>query len=204
MNLFLVSRRMHNEAYRVFYTQTIRLFPKHGRFFNTKKPLLARLPPRYRNVITTVELRLGPGWSKPPKCQNAWEPALGLVDCTNLRLLKIFVECDPSDSVFTGFRGRDADEQTYKWFCVDLLQGILAQVPSLLAVEIDAYPGVKQDAPLVTALRRQIEEAGKLLVWGPLREWDKDAPGLKLNGLEDAMKSMGLSTEAPRVVEVHA
>ncbi|KAI7166098.1 hypothetical protein KC318_g21395, partial [Hortaea werneckii] len=38
--LFLVSRRMHEEAYRVFYAQPLRLFPVHGRFFYTKKPLL--------------------------------------------------------------------------------------------------------------------------------------------------------------------
>ena len=39
--------------------------------------------------------------------------------------------------------------------------GILAQVPSLETVEIDAYPGVKKDAPLVMALRRRIEEYEK-------------------------------------------
>ena len=201
--LFLVSRRMHEEAYRVFYAQPLRLFPYHGRFFHTKKPLLRRLPIRYRNVINTMELRLGPGWSSPPKCQNT-QPTLGLKDCTSLRTLKVFVECDVSDSVFTGFHGKNATEETYKWFCVDLLCGILEQVPALETVEIDAYPGVKKDAPLVAALKRKIEEANKRFVWGPLRGWEKDNDEPGLIGLEGAMASMGISSTVPRVIEIQA
>ena len=146
---------MHEEAYPVFYSQPMRLFPASGsRFFNTKKPLLSRLPSHYRSVVTTLELRFGPGWNKPPLGQNT-NPSLGLADCTSLRTLKIFVEIDPSDSIFTGFRGKHATEETYKWFCVDLLRGILDQVPSLETVEIDAFPSVKKEAPLVTLFRRQ-------------------------------------------------
>lgn len=201
--LFLVSRRMHEEAYRVFYSQPLRLFPLHGRFFHDKQALLARLPPRYRAAINTVELRLGPGWTKPPRCQHV-KPSLGLGDCTNLRTLKIFVEIDTSDNVFMGFRGKGATEDTYKWFCLDLLRGILEQVPSLETVEIDAFPGVKKDAPLVLALKRKVEDAGKRLAWGPLREWEKgpDEPGLI--GLEKAMAGMGLGDAAPNVVAVQA
>lgn len=200
---------MHDEAYPVFYSQPIRLFPTHGRFFHTKYPLLARLPAHYRSVVTTLELRLGPGWSNPPRCQNT-NPSLGLGDCTSLRTLKIFVECDPSDSIFTGFRGKNATEETYKWFCIDLLRGILDQAPSLVTVEIDAYPAVKKEAPLVMALRRKIEEKGKRLVWGPLRGWEKEGDEPGLIGLEKALAGMGISdaptTTAPvgRIVEVHA
>lgn len=202
--LFLVSHRMHEEAYRVFYSQTLRLYPhhKHGRLFYTKKPLLARLPPRYRNAVNSVELRLGPGWSKPPACQNT-NASLGLADCTNMRILKIMVELDPSDSFFAGFRGPNANESTYKWFCVDLLRGILEQVPSLETVEIDAFPGVKKDSPLVVALQRKITEARLRLVWGPLRGWEKDGGEPGDIGLEKAMAGMGLGG-TPRVVEVQA
>ena len=129
--LFLASRRLHDESHRVFYAQPLRLFPFHGRFFHTKKPLLSRLPPRYRACLHALELRLGPGWSDPPKCQNTRSPTLGLEDCVNLRVLKIFVECDPSEEVFQGFRGKNATEETYKWFCVELLQGLFERVPSL-------------------------------------------------------------------------
>lgn len=202
LSLFLVSRRMHEEAYPVFYSQTLRLYPYHGRFFHTKKPLLARLPSHYRNAVKTVELRLGPGWSKPPACQNT-NDTLGLTDCTHMRLLKIFVELDPSDSIFTGYRGKNATEETYKWFCVDLLLGIIEQVPSLETVEIDAYPGVKKDAPLVMALQKTVADVQLRLTWGPLRGWEKaqDEPGLI--GLEKAMAGMGLG-DTPRVVEVRA
>lgn len=202
LGLFLVSKRMHEEAYRVFYSQTLHIFPMHGRFHHTKKPLLARLPPRYRNAITTLDLRLGPSWSKPPRCQNTSE-ALGLQDCTSVRTLKIFVEIDPSDSIFNGFRGLYATEETYKWFCVDLLHGIFAQIPSLETVELDAYPSVKKDGPLITALRMKIEDAGLRLLWGPLRGWEKstDEPGEI--GLERAMAGLGLGT-LPSMIQAHA
>lgn len=204
LSLFLVSRRMHNEAYPVFYGQTIRIFPHHdhGRFFHTKKPLLARLPPHYRSAIVSMELRLGPGWSKPPKCQNAGD-ALGLRDCTSLRVLKILVEIDPSEAVFNGFRGKNATEDTYKLFCVDLLSQIVEQVPSLETVELDAYPGVRKEAPLVMALRRTTNKSGKRFVWGPQRGWEKDSDEPGSIGLENVMAGMGIS-DAPRIVEVEA
>lgn len=201
--VFLVSRRMHEEAYRVFYSQPMRLYPVHGRFFHDKQALIERLPPRYRAAVNTVELRLGPGWSKPPRCQHV-KPSLGLTDCTNLRTLKVFVECDPSDNVFAGFRGKGATEDTYKWFCLDLLHGILAQLPSLETVEIDAFPGVKKDAPLVLALKRKVEEGRKRLTWGPLRGWEKGADEPGLIGLEKAMAGMGLADVAPNVIAVQA
>ena len=66
--LFMVSRQIHLEAsHRFFSTHTFRLFPTYpGRYFKTKKPLLARLPPHYRRSMTSLELRLGPGWNAPP------------------------------------------------------------------------------------------------------------------------------------------
>ena len=150
-------------------------------------------------MINTMELRLGKGWSKIPRCQNT-DPSLGLSDCTGLKILKIFVQCDPSDTHFNGFRGKNADEDTYKWFCIDLLRGTLEQVPLLRVVEIDAYPGIKQTAPLITALREVVHEAGKKLVWGSLRGWEDEAG---LNELQREMAGMGL-TSGPRVVEVQA
>lgn len=129
-------------------------------------------------------------------------------DCTNLRTLKIFVEIDPSESVFMGFRGKGATEETYKWFCIDLLLGLFERVPSLETVEIDAYPGVKKDAPLIMALQRKVMEANLTLIWGPLRGWEKEGDEPGLIGLEKAMAGMGLgdgnTAMAPIVVEVTA
>lgn len=198
---------MHEEAYPVFYSQTIRLFPYHGRFFHDKHALLARLSPRYRNVVTTIELRLGPGWTRPPRSQHT-KPSLGLSDCTSLRVLKIFVECDPSDDFFNGFRGKDSNENTYKYFSVNLLLGIISQVPSLEAVEIDANPGIKKTSPLVVALRDKVQEHGKRLVWGPLRGWDKERSEPDMIGMGHAFAAMAIS-DVPaavpaRVIEVQA
>lgn len=201
--LFLVSHRIHEEAYRVFYAQPFRLFPYHGRFFHTKQPLIQRLPVRYRAALRSLELRLGPGWSSPPRCQTA-NPSLGLTDCTNLRTLKILVELDPSDSIFIGFRGKGATEETYRYFCVSLLLEIFEQVPSMETVEMDAHPGVKKDSPLVAALIRHIRQAHKTLSWGPMRGWEQDNDDLALNDLEKPMASISISSDAPRTVEVQA
>ncbi|PNS15711.1 hypothetical protein CAC42_4163 [Sphaceloma murrayae] len=172
LRIFLVCRQTHEEAKRVFYgSHVIRLFPMHGRFFHTKKPLLARLPPHYRGDITTMELRLGPGWGAPPKCQKV-DDKLGLQDCSSLRNLHVFVEVDPSGDIFNGFRGRGNAKDTYKIFSVALLQEILDQAPSIRMVELDAYPSVKKEAPLVEALVDTIRKNDKKLVWGPLRGWD--------------------------------
>lgn len=122
-----------------------------------------------------------------------------------MRNLKIFIELDPSVDVFNGFRGKNCTKETYKWFCVDLLTGIFDQVPSLEKIEIDAFPAVKKDSMLVTAVSELVKERKKKLIWGPLRGWEKedDEPGLI--GLEGAMASMSLSSnEAPRVIAAQA
>jgi hypothetical protein len=120
-------------------------------------------------------------------------------------MLKIFVEMDPSDTIWAGFRGKNATEDTYKHFCVDLLHGIMEQVPSLATVEIDAYPAVKKEAPLVMALRRGVEEDGKKVIWGPLRGWEKEGDEPGLIGLEKALAGMGISDSTfGRVVSVQA
>ena len=67
-------------------------------------------------------------------------------------------------------------------------------------VEIDAYPGIKQSAPLITALREVVQDAGKKLVWGPLRGWEDEAG---MNELQREMANMGM-TGGPRIVEVQA
>ncbi|KAF2492436.1 hypothetical protein BU16DRAFT_492093 [Lophium mytilinum] len=169
LRLFLVSHRMHLEAAACFFgSNTFRIFPIHGRFFHTKKPLLVRLSPRYRAFIKTIELRLGPGWTKPPKCWVV-DARLGLGEMTKGRLLKIFVECDPaSDEIFEGFR---AGQDFYTFFCKDLVQNVLEQVPSLAEVQFDAYPSVTKGSPLMQALISEGRARHKRITYGPLRGW---------------------------------
>lgn len=194
LTCFLVCRQMHEEAYPLFYgshTQPMRIFPTHGRFFHTKKPLLARLGPKYRAAVNTMELTMGPGWSAPPRCQHTG-PGIGLADCTSVRTLKILVQVDPSDDIFNGFRGKGNTPSSYQTFCAKILQGIIDQVPSLETVQLDAWTGVAKDAPLVLALARQIQEAKKTITWGPLRGWHEKEDTGGLVGLEKAMEAMGI------------
>jgi len=105
LSLFLVSHRVHEEAYHNFYGgHAFRIFPTHPRFYGSKvRSILVRLSSRYRAAIHTLELRLGPGWSKPPRTWAASD-RLKLRDCIALRNMKVFVECDPSHQIFRGFR----------------------------------------------------------------------------------------------------
>ena len=69
-------------------------------------------------------------------------------------------------------------------------------MPSLETVEIDAYPAVKKEAPLVMALREKTEEAGKRVVWGPLRGWEKEGDEPGLIGLEMALAGLGIGNRS--------
>ncbi|RFU32706.1 hypothetical protein B7463_g3635, partial [Scytalidium lignicola] len=174
--LFLVSRQIHEEVSHAFFSiHTFRIFPTHpGRYFKTKKPLLARLPSHYRASIVTLELRLGPGWNNPPR---GWivNPALGLRDCQNVRVLKVFVECDPSDGIFKGFRHSDG---FYERFSQDLLCEILLEVPSIKVVEFDAWSSVKRGGDMIRSLLQAVGQfENKMIAWGPERGWDADEDG---------------------------
>jgi hypothetical protein len=173
LRLFLVSHAVHAEASRVFYSRnTFRVFPTHGRFFHTKWPLLSRFPRTYRSYITKLELRLGPGWTKPPK---GWvvDGRLRLADAKAVYMLKVFVECDPASSeIFEGFRHGEG-EQFYTSFCVGLMRGLFSQLPAVSRVEFDAYPSVSRSSPLLKALVDEAKLGQKKIVWGPERGWDK-------------------------------
>jgi hypothetical protein len=170
--LFTVCRQIHHEAsHRFFSTHTFRLFPTYpGRYFKTKRPLLARLPSHYRSSITSLELRLGPGWNAPPR---GWvvNDALGLKDCINVRVLKVFVECDPSDAIFKGFRRGDG---FYERFSQNLLEGVLKDVASIKVVEFDAWSSVKRTGDMISGLGEVVSKFEKVVGWGPERGWDQE------------------------------
>ena len=171
LRLFLVNRRTHDEASRVFYGRnTFRVFPIHGRYINRKHPLLAWLPRKYRAHLTRLELRLGPGFTKPPKCWVV-DSRLGLAAVKKVYRLKVFVEIDPaSNEVFEGWR---VGNNFYTEYCVGLLRGLLAQVPSVNDVEFDAYPSVSKSSPLLKGLIEETKLNQKRVAWGPERGWDK-------------------------------
>lgn len=170
--LFLVSKQVHEEASHYFYsTHTIRLFPTHpGRFFKTRKPLLARLPPRYRDYITSFQLRLGPGFTNPPR---GWvvNEALGLRDATSVRLLTVFVEVDTSNPIFEGFRRNE--DGFYEMFSRNLLDGVLTSVPSIIEVQFDAYLSVQKDGNMMRGLLEIANKHRKFISWGLERGWNE-------------------------------
>lgn len=162
-------RAIYYEASHFFYsTHTFRIFPTHpGKFSKGKKTLLGKLNARQRSWITSLELRLGPGWNKPPR---SWvvNPSLGLADCVNVRYLTVFVECDPSDGVFNGFRRADG---FYEGFSRNLLSDVLGQMPFLDRVYFDGWSSVKKSGAMMRGLFEVTKKHGRKICWGPERGW---------------------------------
>lgn len=173
LSILKTCKLIHREASHVFYgINTFRIFPTQGgRYFKTKKPLLARLKPHQRRMLTSLELRLGPGWTNPPR---GWvvNAALGLNDCVNVQKLTVFSEIDPSESFYEGYRKADG---WYEDFCKVLLRDVLTEIPSLTSVHFDGGPGVKKKGAMVAGLIQAAEAMQKKIRWGPVRGWtDQD------------------------------
>jgi hypothetical protein len=169
LGLMRVNRQVHDEATHYFYSsRAFRIFPiHHGRYFKTKRPLLARLKKTQLACINTLELRLGPGWNDPPR---GWvvNPALGLQDCTNVRKLTVLVQCDPSDGFFKGFR---RSEGFYEAFSSKLMSQVLKELPAVKVIEFDAWQGVRKHGPMMRGLLNVAVQSGRLIAWGPERGW---------------------------------
>jgi len=191
MSIFLVSKQVHDEAsHNLFSIHTIRLFPCHpGRFFKTKKPLLARLPSHYRASISSLELRLGPGFANPPRGWTV-NDALGLKDCVKVRVLKVMVQIDTSNPIFEGYRR--SDDGFYERFSMALLDDVLSSVPSIANVQFDAWTSVMKDGPMMRSLLGVANKYMKMISWGPERGWNDEKN-------EDWMESL---IAKPPVVEI--
>jgi hypothetical protein len=169
LRIFAVSQRMHEEASRVFYGRnTFRVFPIHGRYINKKHPFLAWLPRKYRTYITRLELRVGPGFNRPPK---HWvvDSRLGLAAATRVYKLRIFVDFDPSSH--PSFGGVMQGPTHYTEYCVGLVRALLAQIPSVSEVEFDAYT-VTRSSPLLLGLMDEAKLNQKKITWGDERGWE--------------------------------
>ncbi|KAJ5609735.1 hypothetical protein N7528_010302 [Penicillium herquei] len=163
--LFLVSHRIHAEASHYFYsTQIFRVFTIQD---FSRRPTLRAIPRRYRPLVSTLELILRNSWTAPPK---SWvvDKGLGLPDMALTRTLKLFIECDPSQPIFEGFR---ISKEYYTEFSGRLVKEILDQLPDLEWVEFDAYPSVQKNGSLMSRLLRETRAANKKVKWGPQRGW---------------------------------
>jgi hypothetical protein len=169
LKLFLTCHQIHQEAFPIFYGQnTFRIFTT----YSTKKQLLTRLPLRYRSWISTLELRLGPGFTSPPK---SWKVSknLGLHTCANLRLLKVFVEFDPSQhDIFRHFMDT---EDGYTRFSTDLFKKVLDKMPFVRTIQFDAWSSVKLDGDLMLSLLHEARCASKRITFGPESGWSIEA-----------------------------
>lgn len=169
LRLMRVCRQVHDEATHVFYsTRTFRLFPTHpGKYLKSKRPLLARLKKCQRECITSLQLRLGPNWSQPPR---GWlvNDALGLSECISVRKLDVFVECDPSDPIFKGFR---RSEGFYQTFSRRLMAEVVESLPAVKAIQFDGYPSVKKKGPMIQELVEEARKLDQAVCWGPVRGW---------------------------------
>lgn len=168
LGLMRVCRQISYEATHLFYsTRTFRIFPTHPARLKTKKPLLARLKPRQRECIATLDLRLGPGWNAPPR---SWvvNDALGLKECVNAHQLNVLVQCDPSDGIFKGFR---RSEGFYESFSRQLLESVIKELPALKVIEFDAWPGVQRSGAMMRGLLDLVAEHEIAIAWGPERGW---------------------------------
>ncbi|KAI9715796.1 MAG: hypothetical protein M1828_000701 [Chrysothrix sp. TS-e1954] len=175
LNLLLVSKQLHADASRIFYsTHTFRILPTHGRFFHTqpRHTLLSRLPRRHLAHIRSVELRVGPGWSSPPKSWRIAD-AHKLEHCVGLRELRVFAECDPSHDAFSGFRG-GKEKGFYAEFVGGLVSGVLERTggaregKGIERVVVERWPSVRMDGELVRKVVERAQEFGKSVLFvGP-------------------------------------
>lgn len=82
---------------------------------------------------------------------------LGLEEMEAVRTVRVFVECDPSHEVFDGFR---IDREFFTGFSGGLLEGVLGRLPAVGRVELDGWPSVKREGPLVKRLLEVARNAG--------------------------------------------
>lgn len=188
LSILRVCRQIYHEASHVFYsTKTFRLFPTDGRYSRTKKGLLARIKPRSRAHMTSLELRLGPGFSQP---YRSWvvNPLLGLDDCVNVRRLYVYIEIDPSDNIFNGWR---VNNGFYESFCQKLLDDILKGLPNADMIEFDARQCVRKGCDMMQGLLEVARTNERQIRWGPRRGWtDEDED-------EDLKQEASLASAGP-------
>lgn len=171
LSILRVCRQIYHEASHAFYsTKTFRIFPTDGRYSRTKKGLLVRIKPQSRAHMTSLELRLGPGFSQP---YRSWvvNPLLGLSDCINVRRLCVYIEIDPSDNIFNGWR---VNNGFYECFCQKLLDDVLKGLPNAEKVEFDARQCVRKGCDMLQGLLEVARTNERQICWGPRRGWTDD------------------------------
>jgi hypothetical protein len=184
LSLLRTSRLVHSETTHLLYTHTaFPLFPIQA-FPPLPTPLL--IPPRHRYIPKSLHLRLGNSWSAPPKSWRVSKLlARALPKFGALKTLKVFVEVDPSEPMFEKYR---ISRDFYTDFAGELLQDVIKAIPQLKTVEIGGYEFVNLRGPLVTRIRRVVEEMERKLLWSVEDGWREKAKTLDGSVAEDRGK----------------
>ena len=149
---FTVSKQYHEEASSAFFSNTFRIFPTNPLVLSNKfQPIISLFSPRHRAQMRKLELRVGGFWTQPPKCWRVVD-SLGLEDAVSMHVLNVFVECDPSQDIFKGFR---IAKDFYTDFVGDLLRDILYRLPALNEINFDRYPSVVRGGSLMIRLNEE-------------------------------------------------
>jgi len=78
-------------------------------------------------------------------------------------MLKIFVETDPEDPIFEGFR---RTKHFYTNLSGEFVAEILKRLPMVDTVYFDSWEHVTRESPLMKRLESEVVTAGKRLSWG--------------------------------------
>lgn len=196
LDQMMASHRFREEAMNVFFSvNTFRIFSTDNP--RSRKPQIPRMPVYARAALSTLELRLGPDWRRPPATW-AVTPAYKLGQCKSLRMLKVFIELDPEDSPIC--REWMASRTSYTDFAVSRLAAILDATP-IQQVRFDGFPSVPQNGPLLRALRVVCAERGMRTCYGPVRGWthateDDATPTQEIGLLTTSLSHMTLGIAA--------
>lgn len=160
---FTVSKKFHQEAYATFFSiNEFRIFPTNPLVQSKKfKPIISLFSPRYRAALRKLELRLGGFWTQPPKCWKVTDD-LGLEDAISMHTLNVFVECDPSQDIFRGFR---IAKNFYTDFAGEMLRDVLYCLPALNEIRFDKYPSVTHGGSLVIRLLEEAKRRNVKISW---------------------------------------
>jgi len=72
--------------------------------------------------------------------------------------------------MFRGFRKEDP--RFYTDFSLDLLRGLMADLPTITEIEFDAFEAVSKSCELLQSLLSEAGAARKRIVWGTEKDWD--------------------------------
>ncbi len=119
-----------------------------------------------------------------------------------MRRLKVFVQVDTSNPIYEGFRAKGAEDSYFEVFSKTLLKRILEALPNVIDVQLDAYPGVENDGPMVTGLISVAKQFGRTISYGPERGWRHDITADIFDALLAQTAALRI-TEATAEVAVH-